>query len=138
MKAGAAFVNCIPVFLASEPYWRRRFAERGLPLIGDDIKSQIGATILHRTLARLFDTRGAVIDRMYQLNFGGNTDFLNMQEKQRLTMKRISKTRAVTSQMRTRLPSEHIHIGPSDYIPGSRTARLQRSASRGASSAARP
>src|SRR5712691_8857236 len=99
LEAGCAFVNCIPVFIARERYWRRRFEDRGLPIIGDDIKSQVGATIVHRVLTRLFADRGVKIERTYQLNFGGNTDFLNMLERDRLMSKKISKTRSVTSQM---------------------------------------
>ena len=117
LEAGCAFVNCIPVFIASEKYWQRRFAERGLPLIGDDIKSQVGATIAHRVLTNLFRTRGVKLDRTYQLNFGGNTDFLNMLERDRLESKKISKTRAVTSQLGVPLPNENVHVGPSDYVP---------------------
>ena len=99
LEAGCAFVNCIPVFIASQPYWHKRFAERGLPIIGDDIKSQVGATIVHRMLTDLFRKRGVRLDRTYQLNFGGNTDFLNMLERERLESKKISKTQAVTSQL---------------------------------------
>src|SRR5690606_6770431 len=99
LQAGCAFINCIPVFIAKENYWATRFEEKGLPIIGDDIKSQVGATILHRTLARLFQDRGVRIDRTYQLNFGGNTDFMNMLERERLESKKISKTNAVTSQI---------------------------------------
>ena len=117
LEAGCAFVNCIPVFIASQPYWQRRFAERGLPVIGDDIKSQVGATILHRVLTRLLGDRGVRLDRTYQLNFGGNTDFLNMLERERLISKKISKTGAVTSQLDFSLPEENVHIGPSDYVP---------------------
>lgn len=117
LDAGCAFVNCIPVFIAREEYWRNRFKEHGLPLIGDDIKSQVGATIVHRVLTRLFRDRGVRLDRTYQLNFGGNTDFLNMLERERLVSKKISKTNAVTSQLDYGLPEENIHIGPSDYVP---------------------
>ena len=117
LTAGCAFVNCIPVFIAREAYWQRRFAERGLPLIGDDIKSQVGATIVHRVLTRLFRDRGVRLDRTYQLNFGGNTDFLNMLERERLESKKISKTGAVTSQLPYTLPPENVHVGPSDYVP---------------------
>jgi myo-inositol-1-phosphate synthase len=117
LEAGCAFVNCIPVFIASEKYWQRRFEERGLPLIGDDIKSQVGATIAHRVLTNLFRTRGVKLDRTYQLNFGGNTDFLNMLERDRLESKKISKTQAVTSQLGVPLPNESVHVGPSDYVP---------------------
>ena len=117
LTAGCSFVNCIPVFIAREAYWRRRFEKRGLPLIGDDIKSQVGATILHRILTRLFRDRGVLLDRTYQLNFGGNTDFLNMLERERLMSKKISKTSAVTSQLDYELPEADIHVGPSDYVP---------------------
>jgi myo-inositol-1-phosphate synthase len=117
LAAGCAFINCIPVFIAREEYWGKRFAERGLPIIGDDIKSQVGATILHRVLARLFQDRGVRIDRTYQLNFGGNTDFLNMLERERLMSKKISKTNAVTSQIDYELAGADVHVGPSDHIP---------------------
>jgi myo-inositol-1-phosphate synthase len=117
LEAGCAFVNCIPVFIASTPHWRRRFEERGLPLIGDDIKSQVGATIVHRVLANLFRERGVRLDRTSQLNFGGNTDFLNMLERERLESKKVSKTRAVTSQLDIPLAPENIHVGPSDHVP---------------------
>jgi myo-inositol-1-phosphate synthase len=117
LTARCAMINCIPVFIAKEAYWQRRFEERGVPIIGDDIKSQVGATILHRVLTRLFEDRGATIDNTYQLNFGGNTDFLNMLERERLISKKISKTGAVTSQMDEEIDPEHIHIGPSDYVP---------------------
>jgi myo-inositol-1-phosphate synthase len=117
LAAGCAFVNCIPVFIASDPAWERRFAERGLPIIGDDIKSQVGATIVHRLLANLFRERGVQLDRTYQLNFGGNTDFLNMLERDRLESKKLSKTRAVTSQLPEPLPEGRTHVGPSDHVP---------------------
>ena len=117
LEAGCALVNCIPVFIASAPYWRKRFESRGLPIIGDDIKSQVGATITHRILTNLFQERGVRLDRTYQLNFGGNTDFMNMLERERLESKKISKTNAVTSQLDYEMPSENIHVGPSDYIP---------------------
>ena len=117
LEAGCAFVNCIPVFIAREAYWRQRFAKKGLPVIGDDIKSQVGATITHRVLAHLFVDRGVRIDRTYQLNFGGNTDFYNMLERDRLTSKKISKTDSVRSQLGHELPAEAVHIGPSDYVP---------------------
>jgi myo-inositol-1-phosphate synthase len=117
LEAGCAFVNCIPVFIAREEYWRKRFEKKGLPVIGDDIKSQVGATITHRVLTRLFVDRGVRIDRMYQLNFGGNTDFLNMLERERLESKKISKTSAVTSIMPYALAEDDIHVGPSDYVP---------------------
>ncbi len=117
LEAGCAFVNCIPVFIASDPGWARRFAERGLPLIGDDIKSQVGATIVHRVLATLFRERGVRLERTYQLNFGGNTDFLNMLERERLEAKKLSKTRAVTSQLGHAMAEGDCHIGPSDHVP---------------------
>ena len=117
LEAGCAFVNCIPVFIASNPEWRRRFEERGLPIVGDDIKSQVGATIVHRMLANLFRERGVRLDRTYQLNFGGNTDFQNMLERERLESKKISKTQAVTSQLDIPLPAEDVHVGPSDHVP---------------------
>ena len=116
LAAGCGFVNCIPVFIASDPGWRDRFAAQKLPLIGDDIKSQVGATIVHRMLTHLFKERGVRIDRTYQLNFGGNTDFMNMLERERLESKKISKTRAVTSQMAEKLPGASVHVGPSDYV----------------------
>src|SRR3954469_13873923 len=117
LEAGVAFVNCIPVFIAREEYWQRRFVEKGLPIIGDDIKSQVGATILHRNLARLFDDRGVRIERTYQLNVGGNTDFMNMLERELLESKNISKTNAVTSQLDYDLGTGNVHIGPSDHVP---------------------
>jgi myo-inositol-1-phosphate synthase len=117
LAAGCAFINCIPVFIAREEYWGKRFADAKLPIIGDDIKSQVGATILHRVLARLFQDRGVRIDRTYQLNFGGNTDFLNMLERERLESKKISKTNAVTSQIDYDLPNADVHVGPSDHVP---------------------
>ncbi len=117
LDAGCAFINCVPVFIASQPYWQRRFEERKLPIIGDDIKSQVGATISHRVLTNLFRDRGVRLDRTYQLNFGGNTDFLNMLERDRLESKKISKTQAVTSQLGHALPARDVHVGPSDYVP---------------------
>jgi myo-inositol-1-phosphate synthase len=117
LAAGCAFVNCIPVFIAREHYWQGRFEQRGLPIIGDDVKSQVGATIVHRTLARLFRERGVKLERTYQLNFGGNTDFLNMLERERLMSKKISKTRSVTSQLDYDIGADNVHIGPSDYVP---------------------
>ncbi len=117
LDAGCGFINCIPVFIAREPYWYKRFADRGLPIIGDDIKSQVGATITHRVLTRLFRDRGVKLERTYQLNFGGNTDFYNMLERERLESKKISKTNAVTSQLDYEMEPENIHIGPSDYVP---------------------
>jgi myo-inositol-1-phosphate synthase len=117
VEAGCGFVNCMPVFISSNPEWARRFADAGLPIIGDDIKSQVGATIVHRVLAKLFEDRGVRLDRTYQLNFGGNMDFMNMLERERLTSKKISKTQSVQSQLREQLPREDIHIGPSDHVP---------------------
>lgn len=117
LEAGCAFVNCIPVFIASQPYWQKRFAERGLPIIGDDIKSQVGATITHRVLTNLFRDRGVRLERTYQLNFGGNTDFYNMLERERLESKKISKTNAVTSQLDFEIDEQNVHVGPSDYVP---------------------
>jgi myo-inositol-1-phosphate synthase len=117
LEAGCAFVNCVPVFIASDVEWQRRFAERGLPIIGDDIKSQVGATIVHRVLTDLFRKRGVRLDRTYQLNFGGNTDFQNMLERERLESKKISKTQAVTSQLGHAMPADCVHVGPSDYVP---------------------
>lgn len=117
LEAGVAFVNNIPVFIASDPAWAARFAEKNIPLIGDDIKSQMGATIIHRALTELFAKRGVKLERSYQLNTGGNTDFLNMTNHDRLASKRISKTEAVQSATKKRLPDRDIHIGPSDYVP---------------------
>jgi myo-inositol-1-phosphate synthase len=117
LQAGCAFVNCIPVFIGREDYWRQRFVEAGQPIIGDDIKSQVGATIVHRTLARLFRERGVKLERTYQLNVGGNTDFMNMLERERLESKKISKTNAVISQLDYDLGSQNVHVGPSDYVP---------------------
>jgi myo-inositol-1-phosphate synthase len=117
LDAGCAFVNCVPVFIASQRYWQRRFEERKLPIIGDDIKSQVGATIAHRVLTNLFKDRGVRLDRTYQLNFGGNTDFMNMLERDRLESKKISKTQAVTSQLGHMMRAEDVHVGPSDYVP---------------------
>ena len=117
LEAKCAMVNCIPVFIACEDYWRNRFEEHGIPIIGDDIKSQLGATITHRVLTRLFEDRGVDILNTYQLNFGGNTDFLNMLERERLVSKKISKTGAVTSQMDEEIDADNIHIGPSDHVP---------------------
>ena len=117
LEAGCGFVNCIPVFIAREKYWQQRFIEKGLPVIGDDIKSQVGATIVHRILTRLFRDRGVKLERTYQLNFGGNTDFLNMLERERLESKKTSKTNAVTSQLDYKLDPDDIHVGPSDYVP---------------------
>ncbi|MGI6852708.1 inositol-3-phosphate synthase [Mesorhizobium sp. 1B3] len=117
LEARCAFVNCIPVFIASRPEWRQRFESHGLPVIGDDIKSQVGATIVHRLLANLFRERGVRLDRTYQLNFGGNTDFLNMLERERLESKKISKTQSVMSQLDVPLGAEDVHVGPSDHVP---------------------
>ncbi|MCA3561693.1 MAG: inositol-3-phosphate synthase [Aestuariivirga sp.] len=117
LEAGAAFVNAIPVFLASNPSWANAFKQRGLPILGDDFKAQVGATIVHRMLAHLFDMRGAVLDRSYQLNVGGNTDFLNMMDHNRLLSKRESKTEAVQSVLENRLSDDNVRIGPSDYVP---------------------
>lgn len=117
LEAGCGMVNCIPVFIAKEKYWQGRFIEKGLPIIGDDIKSQVGATIVHRVLTRLFLDRGVKLERTYQLNFGGNTDFLNMLERERLESKKISKTGAVTSQLPYDMGKDNVHVGPSDYVP---------------------
>ena len=117
LEAGCAFVNGIPVFIASEEYWANRFREKGLPILGDDIKSQVGATILHRVLTTLFVDRGVRLDRTYQLNFGGNTDFLNMLERERLESKKISKTGAVTSMLPYDIGEGNVHVGPSDHVP---------------------
>jgi myo-inositol-1-phosphate synthase len=117
LAAGCGFVNCIPVFIAREQYWHKRFKKAGLPIIGDDIKSQVGATIVHRTLARLFGERGVRLQRTSQLNVGGNMDFYNMLERERLESKKISKTNAVTSIMDHELPADDVYIGPSDYVP---------------------
>lgn len=124
LDARVAMVNCIPVFLASDREWARRFRDAGLPIIGDDIKSQVGATIVHRALARLFADRGVGVERTYQLNTGGNTDFLNMLERSRLKSKRISKTEAVQSQLDEQLEAKNIHIGPSDYVPWQRDNKV--------------
>ena len=117
LEAGVAVVNAMPVFIASDPEWQQQFYDAGLPIIGDDIKSQVGSTITHRILTRLFEDRGVRIDRTYQLNFGGNTDFLNMLERSRLVSKKISKTQAVTSILPYELDEENVHVGPSDYVP---------------------
>jgi myo-inositol-1-phosphate synthase len=117
VDAGVGFVNCMPVFIASRPEWVAKFREAGVPIIGDDIKSQVGATILHRTLAKLFEDRGVRIDKTYQLNFGGNMDFMNMLERERLESKKISKTQAVTSNMTGPIVKDDIHVGPSDHVP---------------------
>ena len=117
LDAGVAFVNAIPVFIASDPEWADRFTAAGVPIVGDDIKSQVGATIVHRVLTRLAEDRGMAVDRTYQLNFGGNMDFKNMLERERLLSKKISKTQAVTSQLDVPLPADNVHIGPSDHVP---------------------
>ena len=117
LEAGCALVNCMPVFIAGNESWAERFRRRGVPIVGDDIKSQVGATIVHRNLVRLFQDRGVRVDRTYQLNFGGNTDFLNMLERDRLESKKVSKTQAVTSQLETELAGSDVHIGPSDHVP---------------------
>jgi myo-inositol-1-phosphate synthase len=117
LEAGVAMVNCVPVFIASDGEWARKFRDASLPIIGDDIKSQVGATIVHRTLTRLFGDRGVLLDRTYQLNTGGNTDFLNMKALDRLKSKKLSKTESVQSQLDERLEARNIHIGPSDYVP---------------------
>ena len=117
LEAGCGFINCVPVFIASNPEWAKRFTEKGLPIVGDDIKSQVGATIVHRVLARLYEDRGVKIERTYQLNFGGNTDFLNMLERERLSSKKKSKTQAVSSQIDVPIEADNIHIGPSDFVP---------------------
>ncbi|MGZ4674904.1 MAG: inositol-3-phosphate synthase [Acidimicrobiia bacterium] len=117
LDAGVAFVNAIPVFIASDPVWAQKFTDAGVPIVGDDIKSQVGATIVHRILARLFEDRGMVLDRTYQLNVGGNMDFKNMLERERLESKKISKTQSVTSQIDNGIAAEDVHIGPSDHVP---------------------
>jgi myo-inositol-1-phosphate synthase len=117
LDAHAAFVNCLPVFIASDKAWASKFVEAGIPIVGDDIKSQVGATIVHRVLTKLFEDRGVKLNRTYQLNFGGNMDFMNMLERERLTSKKVSKTQSVQSQMRKKLDKQNIHIGPSDHVP---------------------
>jgi myo-inositol-1-phosphate synthase len=117
LDAGVGFVNAIPVFIASDPVWAQKFTDAGVPIVGDDIKSQVGATIVHRTLARLFEDRGTTIDHTYQLNFGGNMDFMNMLERKRLKSKKISKTQSVTSQIDQGISDRDVHIGPSDHVP---------------------
>jgi myo-inositol-1-phosphate synthase len=117
LQAGVGVINCIPVFIAREPYWQKRFKDAGVPIVGDDIKSQVGATITHRVLTNLFKDRGVKIERTYQLNFGGNTDFMNMLERERLESKKESKTNAVTSQLPYDLGPKNVHVGPSDYVP---------------------
>jgi len=124
LEAGLAMVNCVPAFIASDPEWARQFRQRNLPIVGDDVKSQVGATIVHRALARLFGDRGVALERTYQLNTGGNTDFLNMLERARVKSKKISKTEAVQSQLDERLDSGDIHIGPSDYVSWQRDNKI--------------
>ena len=124
LEAGVAVVNCIPVFIASDETWERRFRERGLPIVGDDIKAQVGATIVHRALSNLFGMRGVTIERTYQLNTGGNTDFMNMLDRQRLTSKKESKTEAVQAALARRLSAENIQIGPSEYVPWQKDNKL--------------
>ena len=117
IDAGCAFVNALPVFIASDPVWAKKFTDAGLPIVGDDIKSQVGATIVHRALAKLFEDRGVELLRTYQLNFGGNMDFMNMLERKRLVSKKISKTQSVTSQIPHEMIKSDVHIGPSDHVP---------------------
>ncbi|MGH3371610.1 MAG: inositol-3-phosphate synthase, partial [Nocardioidaceae bacterium] len=117
LEAGCGFVNCIPAFIACDPEWAKRFGDAGLPIVGDDIKSQVGSTIVHRVLAKLFEDRGVRLDRTYQLNFGGNMDFKNMLERERLASKKLSKTQSVQSQLQRPLPRDDTHIGPSDHVP---------------------
>ncbi len=117
LESGVSFINCIPVFIASNAEWAKKFRQKRIPIVGDDVKSQIGATIIHRNLVKLFHDRGVAIDRTYQLNTGGNTDFLNMLNRERLVSKKISKTEAVQSMLDVPMPTENIHIGPSDYVP---------------------
>src|SRR5699024_8607017 len=117
IDAGVGFVNALPVFIASDPEWAEKFTKAGVPIVGDDIKSQIGATITHRVLSKLFEDRGVVVDRTYQLNFGGNMDFKDMLERERLESKKVSKTQSVTSQIPHELKADSVHIGPSDHVP---------------------
>ncbi|MEP7222671.1 MAG: inositol-3-phosphate synthase [Novosphingobium sp.] len=124
LEAGVAVVNCMPVFIASRPEWERRFAEKRIPIVGDDIKAQVGATIVHRVLSSLFGARGVNVERTYQLNTGGNTDFMNMLDRQRLGSKKESKTEAVQAMLATRLADENIHVGPSDYVPWQKDNKL--------------
>lgn len=124
LETGVSLINCIPVFIASNPVWAARFTKRGIPIVGDDVKGQLGATILHRALAKLFTMRGVEVDRTYQLNIGGNTDFLNMLNHDRLQLKKISKTEAVQSALGKRLADDTIHIGPSDYVPWQRDRKV--------------
>ena len=124
LEAGVAVVNCMPVFIASRPEWERRFAEKRIPIVGDDIKAQIGATIVHRVLSSLFGARGVEVEKTYQLNTGGNTDFMNMLDRQRLGSKKTSKTEAVQAMLANRLEDENIHVGPSDYVPWQKDNKL--------------
>jgi myo-inositol-1-phosphate synthase len=124
LEAGVAVVNCMPVFIASRPEWERRFAEKRIPIVGDDIKAQIGATIVHRVLSSLFGARGVQVAKTYQLNTGGNTDFMNMLDRQRLGSKKTSKTEAVQAMLANRLEDENIHVGPSDYVPWQKDNKL--------------
>jgi myo-inositol-1-phosphate synthase len=124
LEAGVAVVNCMPVFIASRPEWERRFAEKRLPIVGDDIKAQVGATIVHRVLSSLFGARGVQVEKTYQLNTGGNTDFMNMLDRQRLGSKKTSKTEAVQAMLANRLEDENIHVGPSDYVPWQKDNKL--------------
>jgi len=124
LEAGVAVVNCMPVFIASRPEWERRFADKRIPIVGDDIKAQIGATIVHRVLSSLFGARGVNVEKTYQLNTGGNTDFMNMLDRQRLGSKKTSKTEAVQAMLATRLEDENIHVGPSDYVPWQKDNKL--------------
>lgn len=124
LEAGVAVVNCMPVFIASRPEWERRFAEKRIPIVGDDIKAQVGATIVHRVLSSLFGARGVQVEKTYQLNTGGNTDFMNMLDRQRLGSKKTSKTEAVQAMLANRLEDENIHVGPSDYVPWQKDNKL--------------
>jgi myo-inositol-1-phosphate synthase len=124
LEAGLGVVNCMPVFIASRPEWERRFAEKRLPIVGDDVKAQLGATIVHRVLSSLFGARGVNVERTYQLNTGGNTDFMNMLDRQRLGSKKESKTEAVQAMLAQRLEDENIHVGPSDYVPWQKDNKL--------------
>ena len=124
LEAGVAVVNCMPVFIASRPEWEKRFREKNLPIVGDDIKAQVGATIVHRVLSSLFAARGVTVERTYQLNTGGNTDFMNMLDRQRLGSKKESKTEAVQAMLAQRLADENIHVGPSDYVPWQKDNKL--------------
>lgn len=124
LEAGVAVVNCMPVFIASRPEWERRFAEKRIPIVGDDIKAQVGATIVHRVLSSLFGARGVTVEKTYQLNTGGNTDFMNMLDRQRLGSKKTSKTEAVQAMLANRLEDENIHVGPSDYVPWQKDNKL--------------